>query len=138
MSMARILVIDDEADMRTMLEQMLKSSGHEVVSAANGQEGVELYRATSPDVVILDLVMPVQEGLETIAKLRKEFPNVVIVAMSGKTAATTMLTVARRLGAVAVLQKPFLPEQLMSVVEEALQFQSRPGEPKKTRHGSAG
>ena len=130
MLMARILVIDDEADMRTMLEQMLGAIGHEVVLAADGKEGVALYRANPADLVILDLVMPVQEGLETIARLRKEFPSVTIVAMSGKTAAATMLTVARRLGAFATLQKPFLPEQLSNVVEEALRSQSGPHEPR--------
>jgi FixJ family two-component response regulator len=73
--------------------------------------------------------MPIQEGLETITKLRKDFPHVAILAMSGKTAASTMLSIARRLGAVAVLQKPFLSEHFLSVVEEALRLGSAPPEP---------
>ena len=123
--MARILVIDDEADMRTMLEQMLKAAGHEVVLAENGGEGIDHYRARPADLVITDLVMPKQEGLETIVKLRKEFPGAMIMAMSGNTAASALLSVAKRLGAVSLLQKPFPPDRFMTAVEQALGSGSR-------------
>jgi DNA-binding NtrC family response regulator len=119
--MARILVIDDDPDMRAMLEQTLGPAGYEVVLAAHGGEGMEIYRARPTDLVITDLFMPRQEGLETIAKLRKEFSTATIIAMSGKTSANTMLTIAKRLGAVAVLEKPFPPDRLLSAVKEALQ-----------------
>ena len=119
--MARILVIDDDADVRAILEQTLKSAGHEVVLAADGQEGVKQQRATPANVVITDLFMPNQEGLETISELCKEFPGVAIVAMTGKPAAGTMLSIALRLGAVEILQKPFFPDQLLNSVEKALQ-----------------
>jgi len=118
--MARILVIDDEADMRALLAQTLKAAGHEVVLAAEGEEGMRLYRAEPADIVITDLYMPHQEGIETIKKLRKEFPDAVIIAMSGKDGASALLSVAKRLGAVAVLEKPFVFEQLIVIVERLL------------------
>ena len=118
--MARILVIDDDADMRTLLEQTLQSAGHEVVLAADGSEGVQQYRTQPADLVITDLCMPVQPGLETIVQLRKEYASVRIIAMCGKSTAMPMLSAAQRLGAVAFLQKPFLPDQLLAEVVKAL------------------
>ena len=118
--MARILVIDDEPDMRAILEKILKSAGHEVILAADGREGVERYCASPADLVITDLYMPNQEGLETIGELRRRFPEVAIIAMSGKTAALTMLSVAQKFGAVGILQKPFAADELIAAVEKAL------------------
>jgi DNA-binding NtrC family response regulator len=118
--MARILVIDDDADIRALLEQTLTPAGHEVILAADGKEGVEKYREKPSDVVITDLYMPNQEGLETIAELHRRFPDAAIIAMSGRTAGIPLLPVAERLGAVAVLEKPFSPSQLLSAVEKAL------------------
>jgi len=118
--MARILVIDDDVDMRTLLEHTLRSAGHEVVLAADGREGVQQYRTQPADLVITDLYMPIQQGLETIIQLRKEYPAVHIIAMCGKSTAMPMLSAAQRLGAVAFLQKPFLPEHLLAEVAKAL------------------
>lgn len=118
--MSRILVIDDEADMRAMLEQMLRESGHEVVLAANGKEGVNLFRTKPTDLVITDLFMPVQDGIETILQLRKEFPGVEIIAICGRIAAKPLLLVARQLGAIGILEKPFYAEQLLREVNRVL------------------
>ena len=118
--MARILVIDDAAEIRTLLEATLQSAGHEVVLAADGREGLRQYRAQPADLVITDLYMPIQDGLETIIQLRKEFPTVRIIAMCGKSTAMPMLSAAQRLGAVAVLQKPFLPDELLAEVAKVL------------------
>ena len=118
--MARILVIDDEPDMRVLLEQTLKAAGHEVILAADGREGVERYCASPADLVITDLYMPNQEGLETIAELRRRFPEVAIIAMSGKAAALTMLSIAQKFGAIGILHKPFLTEELIAAVGKAL------------------
>ena len=118
--MARILVIDDEPDMRVLLEQTLKAAGHEVILAADGREGVERYCTRPADQVITDLYMPNQEGLETIGELRRRFPEVAIIAMSGKAAALTMLSIARKFGAIGILHKPFLTEELIAAVGKAL------------------
>lgn len=118
--MAGILVIDDDPDTRDVVKATLESAGHEVDLAADGRQGVQRFKEKRPDLVITDLFMPGQEGLETIKQLRIEFPEVLIIAMSGKPTGGTMLTVAKRLGATAVLQKPFLPQELLKVVEQAL------------------
>ena len=118
--MARILVIDDDPDMRALLEQTLKSAGHEVALAADGRQGVDQYRANPADLVITDLYMPGQEGLETIIELRKRFPEAAIMAVSGRATAATMLSVAQKLGALEVLQKPFDTAELLAAVGNAL------------------
>ena len=122
--MKKILVIDDEPDMREMLKQTLRSAGHEVVLAADGREGV-VRQGTSPaDLVITDIYMPHQDGLETIREFRRRFPKVSIIAMSGRALAVTMLSIAQDLGAVAVLHKPFAAEELIAAVTKALGGQS--------------
>ena len=122
--MARILVIDDEPEMRVLLELILKPAGHEVILAADGREGVERYRTSPADLVITDLYMPNQEGLETIREFRTRFPEVAIIAMSGRAAAVTMLSIAQKFGAVAVLHKPFAADELIAAVAKALGGQS--------------
>ena len=122
--MARILVIDDEPDMRAMLELILKSAGHEVILAADGREGVEKYRTSPADLVITDLFMPNQEGLETIGELRRRFPEVAIIAMSGRPDSGTMLSIAQKFGAIGMLHKPFAADELIAAVEKALRGQS--------------
>src|SRR5947209_3814420 len=112
--MARILVVDDEASVRASLEQALKSAGHTVSLAVDGLDGVKQYRNNPPDLLIIDLFMPEQDGVETIAQLRKLAPHVKIIAISGNPLGDKMLTVAQKLGAIAVLQKPFALAQLLS------------------------
>ena len=118
--MARILVIDDEADIRTFLEEILKSAGHEVFLAADGREGVRQHCTSPADLLITDLFMPNQEGLETIREFRTRFPEVGIIAMSGRPDSGTMLSIARNLAAVGILHKPFLTEELIGAVAKAL------------------
>jgi CheY-like chemotaxis protein len=119
--MATILVIDDDADTRALLEETLRSAGYETVLAADGKEGLDQFRTKPMDLVITDLFMPNQEGLETIRQLHRHFPTVPIIAISGNPLATAMLSVAIKVGAVAVLQKPFSPNEGLLAVEKALQ-----------------
>jgi CheY-like chemotaxis protein len=128
--MARILVIEDDADMRLWMEHTLISAGHRVTVAADGQEGVKIFRARAADLVITDLFMPNQEGLETIRQLQVEFPELAIIAISGEASpmseelgVPTMLTAARQLGASAVLQKPFMSQELLAVVKSVLELE---------------
>ena len=118
--MARILIIDDDPDMRAMLEQILKSAGYEVILAADGREGVERHSTSPADLVITDIYMPKQGGLETIREFRRRFPEVSIISMSGRALAVTMLSIAQDFGAVAVLHKPFATEELIAAVAKAL------------------
>jgi DNA-binding NtrC family response regulator len=118
--MARILIIDDDDSLRRMLGEVLRAEGHEVVLAAGGREGLEVCRAVQIDLVLTDLCMPEQEGLETIAGIHHEFPQIAIVAMSGKRFAHSMLPVARQFGAVATLEKTFSADELLATVSKAL------------------
>ena len=118
--MAQILIIDDDPDVRGLLEQTLTTAGYKVTLAADGQEGLANYHKSPANLVITDLYMPNREGLETIKDLRRLFPDLPIIAMSGKPTAETMLHVAEQLGAVQVLQKPFTAEELLEAVRKTL------------------
>src|SRR5438105_4781478 len=105
--MARILIIEDDPQVRAMLEAFVRSAGHEVSVSEDGQQGTTSFRKKPADVVITDLVMPNQDGIETIVAFKKEFPKVPIIAMSGGSARDPILSAATKLGAVAILEKPF-------------------------------
>src|SRR5687767_1549944 len=81
--MARILVIDDDRDVRTLVLYELEAAGHEVRAASDGAQGMALQRALAADVVVTDIFMPEKEGIETICDLNAEFPQVKIIAISG-------------------------------------------------------
>lgn len=121
--MARVLIIDDEEQVRKLIREVLEEAGHEVVEARNGREGMKLYEANSTDVVITDLVMPEQEGLETITGLRRRFPAVKIIAISGaqQKLDLDLLYVAEKLGAIRTMEKPFEMQKLVALVKELLQ-----------------
>ena len=123
-AMARILIIDDEPDMRVLLEQTLKSAGHEVILAADGREGAMQHYTSPADLVITDLNMPIQDGSETIREFRIRFPAVAIIAMSETTDTGTMLCFAPNLAAVGILRKPFVADELIAAVAKALGGQS--------------
>ena len=122
--MARILVIDDDSDTRAMLEQTLKPAGYEVISAADGTEGVMRHRTSPAELVITNLYLPKQDGLKTIRELRTRFPEVAIIAMSGKPDSGNMLSIAQNLAAVEILRKPFVADELIAAVGKALGGQS--------------
>src|SRR5258708_26655195 len=118
--MGRSVGIEEDADMRALLEQTLESAGHNVVLGADGREGMEQYRASPADVVITDLYMPNRHGMDTIIELRQSFSKVAIIAMSGSAAAEIMLPAAQELGTVEFLQKPFVADELLTAVRRAL------------------
>ena len=119
--MARILIIDDEQPVRLLLEKLLTVAGHKVDVAADGQEALRRQRMNPAELVITDLFMPNRDGFETILHFRKMFPQVRLIAMSGKPTAAMMLSIAHTLGAVAVLEKPFAAQRLLAAVTEALE-----------------
>ena len=119
--MAQILLIDDDDLLRGVLAKALGYAGHSVIQAADGQQGVELARAAALDLVITDLVMPVQEGVETILTLRRERPNLPIIAISGGVSNSKLyLDIAGKVGAKRVLSKPFTPQELTAAIDEVL------------------
>lgn len=118
--MARILVVDDEAGVRTILEHALKTAGYEVVVSENGRDGMKKHRAVPVDIAIIDLFMPDQDGIETITTFREQSPEVPIIAISGNDSSGAMLSMARQLGATRVLEKPFDGPTLLLMVQEVL------------------
>ncbi|MGQ0615265.1 MAG: response regulator transcription factor [Planctomycetaceae bacterium] len=120
--MADLLVIDDDANFRSALRRALQLAGHSVREAGDGAEGERLFRAKPADAVVIDLFMPRKEGLETITTLRRQFPGVRILAISGAlpSIAGDMLKAAKAFGAGKVLRKPFADAELIAAVEELL------------------
>jgi DNA-binding response OmpR family regulator len=118
----RILVIDDDEQMRVLLRQVMEWSGFTVVDAENGRKGMQLQREQPADLVITDLIMPEQEGLETISILKKDFPEVKIVAISGggRIGPDAYLPAARELGADLIFSKPFDVKKFVSAVRGLL------------------
>jgi DNA-binding response OmpR family regulator len=116
----RILVVDDNEDLRTTIQALLQADGFEVSVAADGEAALLLHRAHPADVVVTDLFMPDKDGIETIIELKKLYPTVKIVAMSGwtSTQGSDYLQVAREIGAAVTLQKPFDPLELSRVVRQ--------------------
>lgn len=119
---ARILVIDDEPQVRAMLRQMLEREGYEVLEAEEGGAGMKLYQTQSPDLVITDILMPGKEGIETILAMRKAHPDVKIIAISGgrRMGKLDILPIAQTFGAVYTLAKPFEREELLEAVQAVL------------------
>jgi CheY-like chemotaxis protein len=121
--MPRILIIDDEEELRLILREALEYVGYEVVEAGNGEEGLQHYRAAPPDLIITDMAMPGKNGLETIGELRRVDPYIKIIAISGGSSIGPgdVLEIAKQLGANRVLRKPFLLPDMCQAVREALQ-----------------
>lgn len=120
--MPLILVIDDEEPIRRLLKRVLEKGGYEVVTAADGDEGMRRYRERPADLVITDLIMPGKEGIETIMELRKGDPGVKIIAMSGggRLDPEGLLQAAGSLGAARTLSKPIERETLLGAVGDLL------------------
>jgi CheY-like chemotaxis protein len=115
----RVLVADDEAGVRAYLREVLESDRYEVTEAADGKQAMRRALAEQVDLVITDLVMPGQEGIETIQALRREAPDIRIIATSGAFSGR-FLGMAKMLGADAALSKPFSPEALLAKVTEVM------------------
>jgi CheY-like chemotaxis protein len=118
----RILVIDDDVNLLGVLAEMLRAAGYEVVEASNGREGMRLYREAPFDLVVTDLLMPEKDGLEVVMELRRDFPEVKIIALSaGNAYGHSSLETSTALGASSTLRKPFMEDQLLEAVREVLE-----------------
>jgi DNA-binding NtrC family response regulator len=118
----RILVIDDEPTALDLLRRILEMHGYEVVMAANGQEGLEVFRNSPCDLVITDMVMPIKDGLQTILDLRAQSPKLPVIAISGggTISKERYLAVAGYLERVITIAKPFGIEAIIESVEKLL------------------
>lgn len=120
--MSRILVIDDDKFVRTSIRAVLESVGYEVAEAGDADTGIGLQRASSFDVIIVDLVMPQKEGLETIRELKGDYPDLPIIAISGggEIIRKNFVQAAKLFGATSTLEKPFGGEDLLNAIEGIL------------------
>lgn len=120
--MSAILLVDDDPSVRQVVSEMLRQAGHDVTPAENGRVALAQLRERTFDLVITDLIMPEQEGIETIAEIRRHEPNMRIIAMSGggRLGPGDYLETARYLGADATLAKPFGRQELIATVDALL------------------
>ena len=118
--MAAILIVDDSKTSRKILKGILEHEGHEVVGeATNGQEGYEKYKELSPELVTMDITMPVLDGIGALKKIKGEFPDskVIMVTAAGQ---KTKIVEAVQYGVNDFVSKPFEPEQLATVIKKVL------------------
>ncbi len=118
--MARILVIDDDELIRSLLRMALEGAGHKVLEASNGRLGLDLYREKSADLIITDIAMPEMNGLELMLDLTKNCLDAKVIAISGVLESEGQLTVARLLGARQTFQKPFDMNKLLGAIRYEL------------------
>jgi DNA-binding response OmpR family regulator len=118
----KVLVIDDDVKITRVLDLRLRKAGYQVILAANGEAGLNLFKAEHPDMVITDILMPGKEGLETIMALRRDSPEVKIIAMSGggRIGAHEYLDLAKKFGAQYAFTKPFTGKEVLQAVRELL------------------
>jgi len=130
--MARIIVIDDEEDVRNVLKEVLERAGFDVEIAANGDDGLDLLSNKGADVVITDIIMPGKNGVETVHDIRKNFPNTRVIVISGGGNVTPMeyepsaiktsayLASAAAAGADVTLTKPFDRREILDAVNQLI------------------
>jgi CheY-like chemotaxis protein len=126
--MARILVVDDESQMRELLCQALEKRGHTVDQAADGRQAMQRLTEQQPDLVITDLVMPEMEGIETIQAFRRRCPGLPMIAISGggRLGPDNYLSMAGQIGANRTFEKPFRMEEILTAVRELTEKRTKP------------
>ena len=133
----RVLVIEDNADLRSYLRLALESQDYEVLTAENGREALGYLNGHPVDVVLTDLFMPEMDGIEIISALREHFPDIQVVAMSGRPG-VDYLAVAREMGAARALRKPFEISELLAALKDLEPRRLEPHGPARSRAGSDG
>lgn len=120
--MTRIVLIDDDDAVRRTTRLVLERAGHQVLEANEGEAGLQLLAQDGVDLVITDIFMPGQDGIVTVRRIRKEFPRVKVIAVSGgdSTGRLDLRRDAELLGAATSLKKPFSPAELLRAVQEVL------------------
>ena len=116
--MAKILIIEDDSEIRALIQWLLEGEGYDVQVAEDGVGGMEAFRAGSPDVVITDLFLPRQDGIETIKEIRdiNAETKILVISGGGSYPPKTHLKRARGLGVQETLAKPFVPSELLNAV----------------------
>jgi two-component system chemotaxis response regulator CheY len=118
--MAKILIVDDAAFMRMMVKENLKKAGFtEFAEAGNGEEAIERYEAESPALVLLDITMPVKDGLAALQEIKEKDPEAKVVMCSAM-GQESLVIEAIQLGALDFIVKPFKPERLLQTVKNII------------------
>ena len=120
--MARILIIDDEEDVRYVVRRNLGAAGHEILEAAHGGEGIEISKSEDLDLIITDIFMPEVEWLETLRRIMKDQPDqkIMVISGGGRSGYLNVLDAAMSLGAMEQIAKPFSPSELLTKVDLCL------------------
>lgn len=126
--MAKILVIDDDVEIRRVIRRELEHHGHEVTEADDGASGVRVYHDCPSDLVITDIIMPEKDGLELMIELRRQYPELKFIAISGggRHALLDYLPAAERLGATRCVKKPISAVEFVNIVHEVLDGEAPP------------
>ena len=118
--MGKVLLVDDAAFMRKMLSDLLIKGGHEIIGeAVNGEDAYEKYKELQPDIVTMDITMPVCNGLESVKKIMKDFPNAKIIMCSAM-GQQAMVLEAIQSGAKDFIVKPFQADRVLEAVNKAI------------------
>ena len=120
--MARVIVIDDQEPIRRIVRRALENEGHQVFEASDGELGMALLEREPADVVITDIFMPGMDGIQTLREIRKRFPAIKVIAISGgdSTGLLDLRHDAELLGAMKSLQKPFTAREIVELVRSVL------------------
>lgn len=118
--MATILIVDDEKSIRRLLKEVLERANHRVLEARDGREGLTVYQQNNVDLVLMDILMPGSDGLETTLQLTREYLDAKVIAMTGAQGDRNFLDVAKLFGARRVFEKPFDLNELLQAINEEL------------------
>jgi len=120
-SKAKILIVDDDAPFRAILEITLSAEGYEVKTAANGEEALELVLQEHFNLILIDLIMPQKDGFQTIQSLMENNPEISLIAMSGgRNGSQSYLRVAGKIAACRTLAKPFDRKTLLEAIRSEI------------------
>jgi two-component system, cell cycle response regulator CpdR len=126
--MPGVLIVEDDKELREMLKMSLLRSGFTVLEAENGKEAITHFKPSLTDLVVTDLIMPEEDGLKVVIKLRELKPSIKIIAISGggKVGPGSYLNLAKALGADAIYSKPFSINDLTTKIEQLLENEQQP------------
>ena len=137
MGQTLVLIIEDDGELRGVLEDVLASAGYEVRTAKDGVEGMDMFDEVVPDVVVTDLFMPRKDGIEVVRDINRRNPDVRVLTMTGVETDVDYLAASTHLGAWHSIRKPFHGKTFLRAVEAVLNM-DKPGEPTPLHHKPAG